>query len=87
MGLTAAAVDEPKLTEPVVIYQPELIKRRYPIVKISSGCHHLLLLNSEGQILTTGAGDSGQLGRVPARENLRYSGNGNDFLLLLWMQL
>ncbi len=35
------------------------------IVDIASGCHHILLLTENGEVLSFGEGSKGQLGRVP----------------------
>jgi alpha-tubulin suppressor-like RCC1 family protein len=35
------------------------------IVDIASGCHHILLLTENGEVLSFGEGSKGQLGRIP----------------------
>lgn len=54
-----------------------------PIVKISSGCNHIVLLNSEGDVLTAGSGDAGQLGRISARSGMRKNGNGKKIVAIV----
>ncbi|KAK4303800.1 hypothetical protein Pmani_024218 [Petrolisthes manimaculis] len=47
-----------------------------PVVKISSGNNHLVLLTKDGRVLTCGCGESGQLGRIAEVFATRDSRNG-----------
>ncbi|CAL8100832.1 unnamed protein product [Orchesella dallaii] len=49
--------------------KPELLTRHLgtPIVKISSGAHHIAMLGADGYLYTCGTGEQGQLGRQPEK--------------------
>ena len=53
------------MTDPVKA--PIRIPTLTRIVKIASGYHHLVMLTDEGNVLTMGCGENGQLGRVAER--------------------
>ena len=43
---------------------PKRIQLETKIVDIASGCHHILLLTEDGDVLSFGEGSKGQLGRI-----------------------
>lgn len=51
------------------------------IVKIASGYHHLVLLTDEGNVLTMGCGENGQLGRLAERFATRAGRNWERALM------
>ena len=57
------------MTDPV--RTPMRIPTLTRIVKIASGYHHLVMLTDEGNVLTMGCGENGQLGRVAERFSTR----------------
>lgn len=51
------------------------------IVKIASGYHHLVILTDEGNVLTMGCGENGQLGRLAERFATRAGRNWERALM------
>lgn len=54
---------------------PRSIPLPAAVTKISSGCHHILFLISNGQVFSMGCGENGQLGRLSERFATRNARN------------
>jgi regulator of chromosome condensation len=65
-------------------YRPTAVPKRVDVkskvVDIASGCHHILLLTDEGQVLSFGEGSKGQLGRIESRDLQSVETNRKLFL-------
>jgi len=62
---------------------PKLVDSLQPtkIVDIASGCHHILLLTENGDVLSFGEGSKGQLGRIP-KESLQSVNSDRKLFLI-----
>ena len=67
------------MTDPVK--SPIKIPTLTKIVKIASGYHHLVMLTDEGNVLTMGCGENGQLGRLAERFATRAGRNWQRALM------
>ena len=56
-----------------IVHKAEPIYTAEPVKKIASGEHHLVILTVNGDVLSLGSPDQGQLGRVP-RQRLDRGG-------------
>ena len=59
---------------------PKRIELETKIVDIASGCHHILLLTEDGDVLSFGEGSKGQLGRIKDNELQSISSDRQLFL-------
>eukprot|EP00088_Acartia_fossae_P007766 TRINITY_DN13641_c0_g1_i1.p1 TRINITY_DN13641_c0_g1~~TRINITY_DN13641_c0_g1_i1.p1 ORF type:complete len:441 (+),score=87.17 TRINITY_DN13641_c0_g1_i1:57-1379(+) len=69
------------LTENGIQKTPLRILSDYGVTKISSGSDHIAALTQDGDVLTLGNSEQGQLGRVPERFAHRGGRRGLSFLL------
>ena len=77
-GLFGLQDDVTKTKTPVLIYDSTKL---VPVVKLSSGNDHLVLLTERGEVLTLGNAEQGQLGRVAGSFSSRGGRRGKNYLL------
>lgn len=56
---------------------PQQVLKGTPVVKVSSGYHHLAMLTEDGRVFTSGCGEIGELGRIAEVFANRSSRNRN----------
>lgn len=60
---------------------PHLVDLPVQVLKVASGCHHLIFLTINGQVYSMGCGENGQLGRLQERFATRNARHWKNALM------
>lgn len=67
----------------MISFMGRIFDKTFKILRMASGCDHLLLLDISGQVYSLGCAESGQLGRVSTVFD--YSNRISNLILLYYL--